>query len=46
MIQLQTMRLSSLNSLLLSARKNTLLANDEAETGAVTCDDLGKLQMN
>jgi len=42
MVQLQTMRLSSLNALQLSARINTILTNDEAECGAVTSDDLGK----
>jgi hypothetical protein len=42
MIQLQTMRLHSMNALQLSARINVLLTNEEAECGAVTADDLGK----
>ncbi len=41
MIQLQTMRLSSLNALTVSARKNVILTHEEAESGAVTADDLG-----
>lgn len=41
-IQLQTMRLSSLNSLQVASRLNVLLTNEEAECGAVTTDDLGK----
>ena len=44
MIQLQTMRLSSMNALAVSARMNVLVTNDEAEAGAVTADDLGKLK--
>jgi hypothetical protein len=43
MIQLQTMRLSSMNALILSSRNNFLLTNEEAESGAVTSDDLGKI---
>lgn len=42
MIQLQTMRLSSMNALLVSSRINILLTHEEAECGAVTADDLGK----
>ena len=42
MIQIQTMRLSSLNALAVSSRKNILLTHEEAESGAVTADDLGK----
>jgi hypothetical protein len=42
MIQLQTMRLSSLNALLVSSRLNVILTHEEAESGAVTADDLGK----
>lgn len=37
------MRLNSSNALLVSARMNTILTNEEAECGAVTSDDLGKL---
>lgn len=43
MIQLQTMRLSSMNALIVSSRRNVLLTNEEAESGAVATDDLGKL---
>ena len=43
MIQLQTMRLSSMNALALGSRANFLLTHEEAECGAVTSDDLGKL---
>ena len=42
MIQLQSMRLSSLNALQISSRINFLLTNEEAECGAVAADDLGK----
>jgi hypothetical protein len=42
MIQLQTMRLSSMNLLIVSSRRNVLLTNEEAECDAVTTDDLGK----
>lgn len=42
MIQLQTMRLSSLNALAVSSNINFLLTHEEAECGAVTSDDLGK----
>lgn len=45
MIQLQSMRMSSLTALQVSARINFLLTNDEAECGAVTSDDLGKLSL-
>jgi hypothetical protein len=41
MIQIQTMRLSSMNALVVSSRKNIILTNEEAESGAVTADDLG-----
>lgn len=37
------MRLNSANALLLSAKKNIIIDNEEAECGAVTTDDLGKL---
>jgi hypothetical protein len=37
------MRLSSLNALNVSSRRNVLLTNEEAECGAVTADDLGKI---
>jgi hypothetical protein len=37
------MRLSSINALAVSARKNVILTHEEAESGAVTADDLGKL---
>jgi hypothetical protein len=40
MIQLQTMRLSSINLLIVSSRRNVLLTNEEAECDAVTTDDL------
>jgi hypothetical protein len=40
MIQLQTMRLSSMNLLIVSSRRNVLLTNEEAECDAVTTDDL------
>lgn len=43
MIQLQSMRLSSMNALAVSSRINVLLTHEEAESGAVTADDLGKL---
>lgn len=46
MIQLQTMRLSSMNALVVSSRRNVLLTNEEAECGAVTTDDLGTLISN
>jgi len=42
MIQLQSMRLNSLNALVVSSRLNVILTNEEAESGAVTADDLGK----
>ncbi len=42
MIQLQTMRISSMNALLVSSRINNILTHEEAESGAVTADDLGK----
>jgi len=42
MIQIQTMRLSSMNALIVSSRKNVILTHEEAESGAVTADDLGK----
>ena len=41
MIQIQTMRLSSMNALIVSSRKNVILTHEEAESGAVTADDLG-----
>ena len=43
MIQLQTMRLQATNLLSLSARMNTILDHDEAESGSVTADDLGNI---
>lgn len=42
MIQLQSMRLHSMNALLLSSRLNVIITNEEAESGAVAADDLGK----
>lgn len=36
------MRLNAANSLSLSSRMNTILMNDEAESGAVSVDELGK----
>ena len=42
MIQLQTARLQASNSLLISAKMNTLLDHEEAESGAAACDDQGK----
>ena len=42
MIQIQTMRLSSMNALIVSSRQNVILTHEEAESGAVTADDLGK----
>ena len=36
-------RQNALSALSLSARMNTILTNDEAECGAVTSDELGKL---
>jgi hypothetical protein len=32
-----------MNALAVSARKNVILTHEEAESGAVTADDLGKL---
>ncbi|CDW88146.1 UNKNOWN [Stylonychia lemnae] len=43
MIQLQIARQSALSALTVSSRMNHLLTNDEAECGAVTSDELGKL---
>lgn len=45
MIQLQTMRLSSMNALAVSSKINFLLTHEEAECGAVTTDDLGKASL-
>lgn len=36
-------RTNALNSLALGARMNTILTNDEAEQGAVTSDENGKI---
>ena len=45
MIQLQMARQNALSALSLSSRMNVMLANDEAEIGAASSDDLGKALM-